>query len=152
MMMTARFSALSFFILLALSAMTGCRRNEAAQESKIPSRVWDGGSGRLSIDANVTQEAFLSLELHNSSNQVLNAREDMSSGRHSWNVELAPGTGGTIRLQAKNPTPGAELSWIVKYNDAVVADSSSNLDRPLGSGEALFLALEKKDFTLTTGN
>ncbi|HEV3317827.1 MAG TPA: hypothetical protein VG488_12690 [Candidatus Angelobacter sp.] len=148
-MIIFRISALSLLALLALVTITGCRRNQAGQALKIPSKVWGGGAGTLSIETNVSHSAFLSLELHSGSNRLLNAREDIDPGKHSWNVELAPGTGGEIRLQAKDPTPGAELSWIIKYNDAELIDSSINLDHPLGSGESLFLAVEKSDFTLS---
>lgn len=121
-------------------------------ESRVPSKVGNGGAGTLSIDAELSQSSFLAVDFRGAGVGHVNAHEDLQPGRYSWNVELAPGTGGSVRLEAKSPTPGAKLHWVVKYNGLEVIDQEGSLEHPLGSGESFFLGVDKDDFTKISQN
>src|SRR5262249_4586981 len=79
----------------------------------------------------------------------LDTYEKISSGSHSWTVDVPATVGGDLEFQAEDPKPGASLKWTVRSGGRVLRQNSETLNSALQANEAFFLKYDSEDFSST---
>jgi len=112
-------------------------------ESRIPSAVWGGGGGTLSIEADTTSAAQMRVSFGEKGDEgderSLDSWEDVAAGHYSWTIDVPSGVGGYVELSAVDPKQGDELRWTVAVNGESVDEQSDRLEGPLEKGYAFGL-------------
>lgn len=125
-----------------------------ASADRIPELVWDGGGGRLSIEADTTSAAQMRVSFSENGGsgeeRYLDTWEDVDAGHHSWTIEVPTGVGGTVELGAVDPQPGDSLSWTLRVDGETVDEQSEALEQPLEKGYAFFLQAYFDDYATGT--
>jgi hypothetical protein len=117
--------------------------------SSIPTTVWEGGGGRLAIEADTTTVAQMRVsfsERGEGNQRWLETHEDVGPGHHSWAIDVPNGVGGYVELGAVDPQPGDELSWTLAVNGETVDEQSEALEEPLQKGYAFFIQTYFDDY------
>lgn len=121
--------------------------------STIPSRVWEGGAGTVSIDVESSDPAtlrayFASMGKSDAgkADRELQAWEKVNAGVHTWTIDVPARTTGTLEFEAVGPKPGSKLSWTIRAGDKQIAQQTETLEKPLQNNEAFFLQIEVDDF------
>ncbi len=148
------FAVLGMVLVLGWWTIKG--RNDSgnsATSDKIPSKVWEGGAGTVTIEAESSAPAtlrayFSSAEKSESGtpNRSLEAWEKFPAGQHTWTIDVPAGTSGSLEFEAVGPKPGSTLSWTVRAGDKQIAQETEKLEQPLRANEAFFLQVEVDDF------
>ena len=117
----------------------------------IPSSVWDGGGGVLTIEADASCPATLSVTFYESGKELGEGRqletwEKIPAGSRTWTIQVPPRAGGTVELNADSPKVGDRLRYSLTVNGHVVDEQSQSLDEELESGYAFFLQTEFDDY------
>ena len=114
----------------------------------IPAKVLGGGGDQLTIEADVNGDARVALMVEQPRDPegkhplLEEYSEQITAGHHSYNVELAPKTAGSVELEAVNPQVGNTLTWTVKRGGKQIAQESQTLDKPLDPGYAMALDVD----------
>jgi hypothetical protein len=121
---------------------------------RIPELVWDGGGGRLAIEADTTTAAQMRVSFsergENGEERSLQAWEDVGAGHHSWTIEVPAGVGGTVELGAVDPQPGDSMGWTLRVDGQTVDEQLDSLEQPLEEGYAFFLQTYFDDYASGT--
>ena len=112
--------------------------------SRIPTVVWDGGAGSMTIRTETTTPAQMRVSFSEHSEQAetprsLESHEDIPAGSHSWTIEVPRDVGGYVELSATSPQPGDRLRWTIEAGGAKVDEQSDTLEKPLEDGYGFFL-------------
>jgi hypothetical protein len=111
--------------------------------SEIPTRVWEGGAGTLSIEVDTSTPAQMRIDFGEDDDgtpaRSMDAWQEIGAGHHSFSIDVPAGVGGYVELGAVAPEPGDSLSWTISAGGAVVDEQSDTLERPLEEGYAFFL-------------
>ncbi|HVN37117.1 MAG TPA: hypothetical protein VMW19_02960, partial [Myxococcota bacterium] len=117
---------------------------------RIPTVVWDGGAGTLTIHAETTTPAQMRVSFHEQSQdpkaRLLETYEDVGPGSHSWTIDVAKEVGGTVELSATSPRPGDRLHWTLEAAGNVVDEQNETLEKPLEPGYGFFIQANFEDF------
>jgi hypothetical protein len=110
---------------------------------EIPTRVWEGGAGTLSIEVDTTAPAQMRIDFGEDDKGMpirsMDTWQDIGSGHHSFSIDVPAGVGGYVELGAVDPKPGDTLSWTISAGGNVVDEQSDTLERPLEEGYAFFI-------------
>jgi hypothetical protein len=148
-------SALGLIAVLAYWTLTGHHNTSVSSGPvKMPAKFLSGGGGTLTIDANSTTPASFRYTLHGplqegTAKDKVEGYEELEAGAHSWTTEIAPNTGVYLEWEAKDPKPGAKLSWTVKLNGKELDTQEDTLQGELKANEAFFIQYEREDVTRT---
>jgi hypothetical protein len=117
----------------------------------IPAKVWDGGSG-LEIETESSSPATMRVSFTNhqkpaGEQPTLETWEKIPAGARSWSIDVPPGVGGYIEIEADHPTVGDTLTMHVKANGHAVDDQSEKLDSTLQSGTVFALQDHFDDYS-----
>ena len=129
-------SALGLALVLGWWTLTG-EGDDPNRESasRIPATVWEGGGGRLAIEADTTAAAQMRVSFNERGDtgeeRSLETWEEIGAGHHSWTIEVPEGVGGYVELGAVDPQPGDELRWTLAVNGEVVDEQSDALETKL---------------------
>src|SRR5262245_35797245 len=132
------------------------RGSNAQSMSHIPTRV-AGGGNQLVIDVEASTTSTMRIDFEDLSKPsgqqiLLNAREQVPAGPHTWTVDIPNGVGGYIEFEADHPNPGDTLTQRIKVNGKEVDNQSERLDSALQPNTAFFLQFERDDFSRLEGS
>jgi hypothetical protein len=145
-------SILGVVVMLAWWSFRGSDANTESAD-KIPVKVWDGGAGTMTIEAESTSAARMRVsfsEEEKEDGRSLETYEDVPAGSHSWTINVPAGTGGYVELGAVDPKPGDKLTWKVSVNGRVVSEQAETLAQPLEKNTAFFLQSYFADYATGT--
>ena len=120
----------------------------------IPAVVWGGGGAQLTIEAQANCAAYVSISFEGdggpngplADHGLLEAREEIDGGSHTWTIDVPEHVGGMVEMGASQPTTGNQLSWRLLVNGRQVDQQSESLDQPLEKGYAFFLQTAFDDY------
>lgn len=122
--------------------------------SHIPDTVLGGGGDQLVIDIDVNGNAEVGMMVDkphapNVDQPFEEWYQKVEPGHHTFTVELAPKTSGTIDLRALDPQIGNKLSWTVTRAGKQIAQETDTLDKALqpGYAQGLQVQLESEEQT-----
>jgi hypothetical protein len=117
----------------------------------IPAKVWSGGSNlEIAVESSSAATMRVSFTDHDmpaGSQPTLETWETIPPGSHSWSIDVSPGVGGYIEIEADHPSVGDKLTMHVKANGHAVDDQSEKLDSALQPGTAFFLQDHFQDYS-----
>lgn len=151
LLVSAGLSVLGMLLMLAWWSIRG-GSDHAESLDKIPSKVWAGGAGKLTIEAETTCAAQMRINFEEHDKDITSRRnletwEKTSAGTHSWTVDVPAGVGGYIELNADNPQVGDKLSWKIRANDQILDERSETLQEALQPKTAFFLQVFYEDYS-----
>jgi hypothetical protein len=138
-------------IVLAWWTIRGPGESTGETADHIPTVVWDGGAGTLTIHAETSTPAQMrvSFSEHDEnleSPRSLETYEDVTAGSHAWTISVPANVGGYVELSATEPQPGATLRWTLEANGTKVDEQSDQLEKPLEPGYGFFLQTYFDDY------
>jgi hypothetical protein len=133
-------------LMLGWWTLRGPGDDHTETASKIPSVVWDGGAGSMTIHTESTTPAQMrvSFSVHSKDSEepdprLLESYEDVPAGSHSWAIDVPKDVGGYVELSATSPQPGDRLHWTIEVGGNTVDEQSDTLEQPLEPGYGFFL-------------
>ncbi len=143
-------SALGLVAVLAWWTITAHHSTANTGPSKMPTVFLKGGSGVLTIEADSSTAATMRYTFHgplheSSAPDQVEGYEQLAAGHYSWSTNIPPNTGVSLELEAKNPRPGAKLSWTIKLNGKELDTQDEALKGPLNANEAFFIQYIRDD-------
>jgi hypothetical protein len=118
----------------------------------IPASVWGGGPARITIEAESTTPATVSIDFNERDKEpgqakMLQTSEKLPGGSKTWTVQAPAKVGGYIQLEADHPKVGDKLKWSVFINGEQVGQEEWTLDKELEPKTAMFLQLHFDDYS-----
>ncbi len=151
LMKRAAIGVLGLVVVLAWWTFSG-KHESTPSMNKIPSKVWEGGAGQVTVEVDSSDPASLRADFERAASsdpskphQRLQTWEKVEAGQHSWTIDVPAGTGGTLEFEAIGPKPGSKLSWAVHAGGKQIAQETLTLDKPLQANEAFFLQVQVAD-------
>jgi hypothetical protein len=130
-------------VVLAWWTIRGPGDSHSETADHIPSVVWDGGAGSMTIRAETTTPAQMRVSFSENSesddSRSLQTHEDVPAGSHSWTIQVPADVSGYVELSASSPQPGDRLAWTIEAAGATVDEQSETLEKPLEEGYGFFL-------------
>ena len=125
--------------------------SSAQSMSHIPAKVGEGGN-RLVVETETTTPSTLRITFDDLRKPVgqqilVESREKIPAGPHSWTVDIPSGIGGYIELEADHPNPGDTLTQRIRVNGKEVDSQSDRLDSALQPNTAFFVQFHRDDFS-----
>jgi hypothetical protein len=143
----AALAVLGVIITLAYWSFRGAPDDGTEHVRGIPSLVWEGDGGTLSIDVESTTPARFSISFSDEKDRSLDAWTTVGDGSHNWVISIPRGAGGYIELGAENPKVGDKLSWKISLNGDTIEEQSETLEEALKPGYAFFLQSAYEDYS-----
>jgi hypothetical protein len=118
----------------------------------IPSEVWGGGGGVVTIEAEANQPAVLSASFENNlaiddpNHQYLETWQKIPAGKHTFDIDVPANVGGSVELRVDEASVGAKIKVAVLIDGRVVSESSDHLDQPLEAGYGFAAGMELEDY------
>ena len=154
MMKTIARSALGLVVVLAWWTLTGDTISTSPALDTIPTHVWEGGGGTLSIEAEATTPARMMVSFSRDGEgdeyESLDSFEEVAPGTYRWSIDVPKNTGGYVELGADQPKPGDRLRFRILSNGRTVFEDSSELTEPLEPGYAFFVQAYFEDYATGT--
>jgi len=125
---------------------------DADSADSIPTQVWGGGAGTVTIQAEVNQPAILTASFENNlaiddpNHEYLESWQKIPAGTHTFNIDVPANVGGSVELRVDEPTVGASIKIAVLIDGRVVSESSDHLDAPLEAGYGFAAGMELEDY------
>lgn len=127
-----------------------------ASVSHIPDKVWDGGGGKVIVEAETTEQARVSLSFEtndsvgDSGHRMLETWERVGAGLHTWSIDVPAGVGGTAEIDADEPKVGSKVRIAVKVDGRTAAEDTQVLNEPLRAGYGFFAQVALDDYAKGT--
>jgi hypothetical protein len=142
-------------LVLSWWTLRGGGDSNTETTSKIPTVVWDGGAGQMTIHAETSCAAQMRVGFSDHREGVkdprdLNAWEDIPAGSHSWTIDVPADVGGYVELSAAEPKPGDHLRWSIEVGGATVDEQSDTLEKALEPGWGFALQSYFDDYATGT--
>lgn len=143
-------------LVLAWWTIRGPGEDKTERVEKIPAKVWDGTLGPLEVRAKVNQPAEITMTFERQKagasegdHEMLEARQPLAAGEHSFSVQVPPKTYGRVEVQIHDPQVGASFAWVVLVGGRVIYEHTDTLEKPLEQGYAFFDNVELDDVAAT---
>lgn len=140
------FGAGSVVLALVWMSMGGGGGGEYEELDRVPSAVFGGGAGEMTVDVKVSEPARLdaSFGKWDESDEWLEkwAQESLDAGQHLRVVDVGPDTYFYFEVAIDEPSPGASIEWTVYLDGAEIWRESERLDQSLEEGYAFFVQFE----------
>jgi hypothetical protein len=145
------FGVVGMVLVLGWWTLTG-KRDIAPSLDKIPSKVWEGGAGQVTVEAESSDPATMHAEFErpdisdpSKRHQRLQSTEKVAAGQHTWTIDVPASTFAILEFEAIGPKTGSKLTWTVHAGGRQIAQESQTLDKPLQANEAFFLQVQATD-------
>lgn len=118
----------------------------------IPSEVWGGGAGTVTIEAEASEPAVISasfesnLPVDDESHEYLETWQKIPAGKHSFTIDVPANVSGSIELRVDEPSVGAKIKMAVLVDGRVVSETAEHLDKPLEPGWGFTAGVEVEDY------
>lgn len=144
-------TALPLIVIAALAWFAFGRKGGSASASHLPEKVGRGGQ-TLEIDAQNSCPATMRVSFENPSKLAgqepsIQSSQKILAGESSWSIDVPPGVGGYIELDADRPNPGDTLSMRIRMNGRLLDQQTDKLDSPLQPKAAFFLRDHFDDYS-----
>lgn len=139
-------------VAVALACWTyGSGRETTPSQDHIPAKVGNGGE-TLEIQAQSSSPATIRISFEDlrkpvGKQQLLESWETMTAGLKSCSIDVPPGVGGYIELDADQPNVGDWIAIRVHVNGRLVDTESDKLEQPLEANEAFFVQDHFDDYS-----
>jgi len=137
-MVRAGLAVLGLVLTLAWWTMRGGDSGQTAEG--IPSKVWEGGTGDLRVEAESSCPVRFSISFSEMGEQgevrSHSAWEKKPAGAHSWTVGVPPKVGGIVEMCCESPKVGDKLSWKITASGKLADEQNESLDGALKPGYA----------------
>ena len=115
----------------------------APSQDYIPAKVGIGGQ-TLEVQAQSSSPAILRISFEDlrrpeGKQELLESWEAMLAGLRSWSIDVPPGVGGYIELDANQSNVGDRIAIRVHVNGRLVDTQYGKLEQPLDANEAFFV-------------
>jgi len=142
---------LPLLIVAALAWFAFARKGKSAAASRLPAKVGRGGQ-TLQIDAENSCPATMRVSFESLSKPAgqpppLQSSQKIPAGESSWNIDVPPGVGGYIELDADGPNPGDTLSMRIRMNGRLLDEQTDKLNSPLQPKAAFSLRDHFDDYS-----
>ena len=129
----------------------GPKGHQTASEDHIPAKIGDGGQ-KLEIEAESTSAATMRVSFEDVRKPVgeqilLDSWEKIPAGTKSWTIDVPPGVGGYIELDADHPNAGDKLRTRINVNGNLVNEQTDQLEKPLEPNTAFFVQDHFDDYS-----
>jgi hypothetical protein len=126
-------------------------RGKSVASSHLPAKVGRGGQ-TLQIDAENSCPATMRVSFESLGKSIgqqppLQSSEEIPAGTSSWNIDVPPGVGGYIELDADRPNPGDSLTMRVRMNGRLLDEQTDKLNAPLEPKTAFSLRDHFDDYS-----
>jgi hypothetical protein len=115
----------------------------ASSMSRIPSRVWEGGAGTVTIKVETTVPARVSatfetnVPIDSADHRYLETWQNVEPGRHTFTVDVPANVSGTAEVSTTEAAVGSKVRVAVTANGRLAGEDSYTLTEPLRPGYAL---------------
>jgi hypothetical protein len=124
----------------------------SAGSSHIPSKIWEGGGGPVTIEVESSEPGRVSasfethLQPDDPNHKFLESWEKVDAGKHRFTIDIPPNVGGTVEMSVGSPQVGSTVHVSVRIGERLVAEDSSTLDAPLQPGYGFFAQVHLDDY------
>lgn len=115
---------------------TACKQKQdvAADTGTIPSRIFEGGGGKIHIDLTINRPGFLRCSFIRKKDETVSAQRLLETGKHTFDLEIPEETYGSFELGIPDAKEGDSLKWEIYLDKQLVADEIDTLSHPLRKG------------------
>lgn len=127
-------------------------RPESDSSNSIPSEVWGGGGGVVTIEAECSEPAILAASFESNApidddeHQYLETWQEIQAGRHVFEIAVPSDVSGAIDLRVDEPHVGAKIKLRVLVDGESVSEESMRLDQPLQAGYGFSTGIALDDY------
>lgn len=144
-------AAVPLVIVAALAWFVFGRKGRGASASHLPTKVGRGGQ-TLEIDAQNSGPATMRVSFENLSKPAgqqpaIQSWQKIPAGESSWSIDVPPGVGGYIELDADRPNPGDTLTMRIRMNGRLLDQQTDKLNGALEPKAAFFLRDHFDDYS-----
>jgi hypothetical protein len=115
----------------------------------IPTVVWGGGAGVVTIEAEATAPAAISVSFVSNTDddrEYLETWQAIPAGKTSFDIDVPADVSGEVWVRIDEPEVGAKVKVTVRSNGTVVAEDWMRLDEPLEAGYGFAAGVEIGDY------
>jgi hypothetical protein len=118
----------------------------------IPAVVWGGGAGVVTIEAEASQPANISVSFASNSpsadpnHDYLETWQKIPAGKSTFDIDVPADVSGSVWVRIDEPNLGAKVKVVVRANGNVVAQDWMRLDQPLEAGYGFAAGVEIGDY------
>lgn len=141
---------LGMVVTLAWWTIRGSNDSNHETTQGIPSKVWEGGGGTLSIEAESTCDVHFSISFsemgEEGEKRSLSTWDQKPAGTHSWTISVPAKVGGVVEMGCESSKVGDKLSWKIQANGTTVNEQNESLQEELKPGYAFFSQVYFEDY------
>jgi hypothetical protein len=104
----------------------------------IPTVVWGGGAGVVTIDAEASDPANISVSFASNTDdpdrEYLETWQAIPAGKTTFEIDVPADVSGEVWVRIDEPKVGAKVKVTVRSKDRIVAEDWLRLDEPLEAG------------------
>lgn len=118
-------------------------------QNSIPTVVWGGGAGVVTIEAEASAPANISVSFVSNvddEREYLETWQEIPAGTTSFDINVPADVSGEVWVRIDEPNVGAKVKVTVRSNGAVVAEDWMRLDEPLEAGYGFAAGVEIGDY------
>jgi hypothetical protein len=141
---------LGVVVMLAWWSFTGSGSSSIETREGIPARVWAGGGGKLTIEAESSCAARFSVgfeEYEKDDGRSMETWTKVAAGSHTWTIDVPAQVGGYVDFGCEEPKVGDTLKWRILANGTVADEQSETLNEPLKPGWGFGLQIHFSDYS-----
>ncbi len=119
----------------------------------IPAEVWGGGGGVVTIEAEASEPANISVSFYSNlpiddpRHESLETWQEIPAGTHTFEIDVPANVSGSVWVRIDEPSVGAKVKVVVRRADGeVVAEDWLRLDEPLQAGYGFAAGVEIEDY------
>lgn len=112
----------------------------------IPAEVWGGGGGVVTIEAEASEPAVVSVSFEDDTHEFLETWQEIPAGKHSFDIDVPAGVSGSVWVRVDEPSVGAKVKLVIRANGEVIGEDAMTLEKPLEAGYGFAAGLEVDDY------
>lgn len=112
----------------------------------IPAEVWGGGGGVVTIEAEASEPAVVSVSFEDDTHEFLETWQEIPAGKHSFDIDVPAGVSGSVWVRVDEPSVGAKVKLVIRANGEVIGEDAMTLEKPLEAGYGFAAGLEVEDY------
>lgn len=120
-----------------------------AEASSIPTKVWSGGAGTLTIELETTAAGRVHIDFNDRTDKEkrLNATEMIAAGSHKWTIDIPANAGGYVEFSSDTAKKGDRIVWKLYLNGRVIDEQTETLEEDLKPNHAFGVQAHYDDYS-----